>query len=106
MYILICINMCFTTCVCCHFSVSRRDHTCTVEKVMNTDGPNPSQFTSADRLQRELLHTTASYHVPSSAVSSKGALYEQRLRNLECVLGTEGKYILHTVPYCVWRVGG
>ena len=91
MYILICISMCFTTCVCCHFGVSHRDHTCTVEKVLNTDGPNPSQFTSADRLQQELLYTTAPYHVPSSAVSSKGALYEQRLRNLECVLGTESK---------------
>lgn len=89
------VSMCFTACVCCHIGVSHMTaHVRTVEKVVNTDGPNPSQLTSADRLQRELLHTTAPYHVPSSAVSSKGASYEQRLQTLECVLGTESKYIL------------
>lgn len=71
-------------------------HAHAVERVVNTDGPNPSQVTPADRLQRELLHTTAQYHVPSSAVSSKGASFEQRLQNMEYSLGTGGKFILYS----------
>ena len=62
-----------------------------VERVVNTEGPNPSQVTPADRLQRELLHATAPYHVPSSALCDKGASYEQRLQNVECALATRGK---------------
>lgn len=67
-----------------------------VERVVNTDGPNPSRVTPADRLQRELLHTTAQYHVPSSAASSKGASYEQRLQNMEYFLGSGGKFIMYS----------
>ena len=89
-------------CVSCHFGVLPCVHTCTVERVVNPDGPHPSQVTPADRLQRELLHTTAPYHVPSSVVGNKGASYEQRLQNMEYVLGSGGRYMEQPIV----RMGG